>query len=161
MESSSVIPNYIFRPNRVVHLILIILGISGLIITLEDGTVSRSEYAVFLSAIFLIIFFILSLKRLLIGVDNHGITHRQIFKETFISWDEIKAADIKVQSHGSGNSFVWILERYNKPSHKIDFVGRTNMQLLADALITKCPTANISQKVKKFAADKNTSLFLN
>ena len=139
----------------------IILFIGYLIIILEEGYISRKEYIPFIIAFLLFCWSILSLQRKKIIADDHGITIRMIFKEIFIDWKEIKSVDIKIKT-GHGLSPEWKFERWGKPDYTLDFsYGRNNMHILSQALVTKCQNAHISNKVRKFAENKNYSLLLN
>jgi hypothetical protein len=143
------------------YLIFIIIVPYYAITVFRQGHVERKDYAVLICGAFLLVWAILSLQRRLMIIDDHGITSRKIFKEIFIAWSEIKSVDIVVKTHGQGLSLSWKFERFDKPTYEMDFsYGKSKMQILADAIVTKCSAANVSDKVKRFAKDKNTSLLL-
>jgi len=86
---------------------------------IEQGEIKRSDYAVVFCGLFLLTYFAISFKRVLIYIDNDGILGQKIFSKTFIEWKEITAADIVMEGASKGVSVNWILERTGKEPYRI------------------------------------------
>ena len=153
---------YTFRPPRWIFLSFIVMCVVYGGFLVEAKEIKRKEYAAVFSAVFLCCYSVLTIKRVMIHIDNDGILHRKIFSETFISWKEITAADIIIESHGHGISPWWNFERANKKPYKIDVpYGRKKYNILAEALVMRAPHAQLSNKIIKLSEGKNTNLLLD
>ena len=148
------------KPPKYVYYILILLAVVNYIIVIDQGSITKKEYAVLAISAFLIIWSIFSLQRLKIIIDDHGITNRTLFKEVFIEWKEITFVDIRINSAGHGISFLWKLKRVDKPDYHLNISGRKNMQLFARLVIVKLGEDYVAEKVKKFSENINHSLLL-
>lgn len=153
---------YTFRPSKLIFLILIGMCLLYGIFLFEQGGVKRNEYAIVLSAIFLVAYSILAMKRLKIYIDNDGILHQKIFSTTFINWQDIIASDIVIEAHGHAITPRWVFQTKNNKSYKMDMpYGKKNIRILAEALVMRAPAARLTNKIINLSKGEDTSLFLD
>lgn len=154
---------YTFRPNRWVFLLLIGLSLACGGFLFEQKEIKRSDYGVVFCAVLVCTFCVLSLKRVLIQIDNDGILDRKIFSQTYIPWDEIDASDVIIESHVHGISPRWLFETIDKKPYKMDvpYSKKKNVRILAEALVMRAPHAQLSNKIIKLSEGKTTNLIMD
>jgi hypothetical protein len=132
------------------------------VILYKQKEINRSEYGIVVCGVFVCAFCTLSIRRVMIQIDNDGILDRKIFSQTYIPWIEINGSDIIIESQGHGISPRWLFERVDKKPYKMDVpYSKKNYRILAEALVMRAPLAQLSNKIIKLSEGKNTNLMLD
>lgn len=96
------------------------------------------------------------MSKMLITVDNDGLTYKTAFKERSISWKDITRSYLKVVNTGKSNQRYWYFDHTaGKPLYfSTDSFSRESIKTIAGALVDKCPAAEIEEKIRGFANGK-------
>lgn len=93
------------------------------------------------------------LSRTQIIVDDRGITHRTFFKTKKYSWTGVSKTYIKYHQHEKTGSFDWYLEYFDGrvEQFSINLLSRKSIRTIAEAVTTKCKTADIEKRIYDMA----------
>lgn len=88
--------------------------------------------------------------------DNEGITARTPFQETTIRWNDIKRSYIEKTFTGRSSKRYWYFEREKGKgvSFAIGLYSRRALRDVAEALVTKCPKADIESRIINISQGK-------
>lgn len=130
-----------------------------LFIYIVNQSANQTELTTLLAAggllLFLLIYYMLSKNKLII--DDEGITQQLFFgKEKRLIWHDIKASNLSWHFHGHGGSLEWSVIPYSGKhiSWQTSFYSRSQLQLIAEAIVTKCEMAVIDERIKNVAMGK-------
>jgi len=90
-----------------------------------------------------------------IEIDNDGFV-KYLFKgKRNIKWSEINKVYTEWQFHGHGASLHLCFNFTNGTNYNLPltFYSRKSMKILCESIVSACPQADISQKVKNMASD--------
>jgi hypothetical protein len=90
-----------------------------------------------------------------IEVTNDGITAKNPFKTRSIEWKNITRSYFKMVHTGKSSKRMWYFENFEKRIRfATNLYSRKALRTIAEALVTKCPNAEIDQKIKNIAEGK-------
>jgi c-di-AMP phosphodiesterase-like protein len=87
--------------------------------------------------------------------DNESITSKNPFRTRNILWKDVTRSYMKVIHTGKSSKRMWYFENYNKRFRfATNLYSRKALRTIAEALVTKCPGAEIDQRIKDIAEGK-------
>jgi c-di-AMP phosphodiesterase-like protein len=90
-----------------------------------------------------------------IEFDNDGITNKNPFRITSIQWKDVTRSYFRVVHTGKSSKRMWYFENFEKKFRfATNLYSRKALRAIAEALITKCPNAEIDQKIRNIAEGK-------
>lgn len=90
-----------------------------------------------------------------IEFDNDSITHKNPFRSKSILWRDVTRSYFRVVHTGKSSKRMWYFENYEKTFRfATNMYSRKALKSIAEALVTKCPNAEIEQKIRSIAEGK-------
>ncbi len=136
-----------------------ILLLSALPIALSQTLHSYDRGAIaflFLSFLFCLILYI-TIKKIQIYIDDDKMVISDLLRKRTLLWADVIASDVTWSVEGGHSaSLNWIFETIKKKhiEIKLGYYSRGDMTILANQLIEKAKTANISKKIHNMAENK-------
>jgi len=126
----------------------------GVIYFSEEGEKQEVFIAVaIMSAVFLIIYFLLNKSYIMI--DDHGITAKNVLREKSIDWKDIRRSYFKIIHTGKSSKRMWYFEGERSDLRfSSNLYSRQSLKTIAEALVGKCPGAEIDDKIRNIAEGK-------
>lgn len=133
---------------------VIATGVGLMEFRVSDAGFIKSMFLIGLSIFAALFYFVLS--RLKIVIDDHGLMMQMLLKTESLRWAEISSSNLSFEFHGHTGDVKWVFERITKKAFSFSptFFSRQDLQAVAEALLSKCPKADISEKVRKMAEGK-------
>jgi c-di-AMP phosphodiesterase-like protein len=90
-----------------------------------------------------------------VEIDNDGITSKNPFRTRSILWKDVTNSYFKVIHTGKSSKRMWYFEHFDKHFRfATNLYSRKSLRTIAEALIMKCPNAQIDQKIRDIAEGK-------
>jgi hypothetical protein len=105
-------------------------------------------------ALFIVVFYFLGKTRIII--DNERLKFQYFFKkQAVIAWEDMLSTKLGWHYHGHGATIEWeFISRSGKKTFYPFFYSRKSLQLIAEALMEKCPDAVTDKRIRNMAAGK-------
>jgi hypothetical protein len=87
-----------------------------------------------------------------VELNNDGITAKNPFKTKSIEWKDVTRSYFRVIHTGKSSKRMWYFENDSRSFHfATNLYSRNSLKAIAEALIAKCPGAEIEQKIRNIA----------
>jgi hypothetical protein len=144
---------YLRPRSGIVHLALIPV----LIFVVIANTTSADAMLKLMSAIMLLvpIGMYVFITNSYVELNNESITAKNPFKTRTIEWKDVARSYFKVIHTGKSSKRMWYFENFEKSIRfATNLYSRRSLQTIAEALVMKCPHAEIDEKIKRIAEGK-------
>jgi c-di-AMP phosphodiesterase-like protein len=137
---------------------IILLALIPLIIVLGvANTLHKDNTIIIVSALMMLIpvGIYIFITNSYVEVDNDGITSKNPFKTKSILWKDVTNSYFKVIHTGKSSKRMWYFENFDQRFRfATNLYSRKALRTIAEALMSKCPNAEIDQKIRNIAEGK-------
>lgn len=143
------------KPRLWFVLIPLFLILVALIIALTKAPLKGAIGILIFCLAFLILLSI-AYNRVEIIIDQSGLTSKTLFKTRHILWKNVFKTYVWFYFDGQSGNFIWHFETatQNKLELAVGMYSRKSLKLIAEAVVTHCPHAQIEPKIKSMASGK-------
>lgn len=143
------------RPRKFVFLIPLAFCIGLFIIVGMQKNLPTEVELIFLIPLGILLIIWLGFRRILLTIDNEGLTYKSIFRTRQFSWNEVQKTYIKYKSHGKGGNHYWFFELANgRFKFTTGLYSRKSLQQVAQAVLEKCNNAQVEDRILNMAEGK-------
>ena len=143
------------RPRKFIFLIPLAFCIGLFIIVGTQKNLPAEVELIFLIPLAILLLIWIVYRRILLTIDNEGLTYKSIFTTKRFAWNEVQKTYIKYKSHGKSGSHYWFFELTNgRFKFSTGLYSRRSLQHVAQAVIEKCNNAQAEDRILNMAEGK-------
>lgn len=122
----------------------------------DKANISLDDYLCLAFLIILVVFFTYLPTLTQLEIYNEGFTKKELFKTREFFWEDVQSAELDWHFHMHGVNLFMKFRFYNGKDYlfPLTFYSRKNIQILCEAIVSACPDAKISDKIKNMAEGK-------
>jgi hypothetical protein len=140
------------RPRKFIFLIPLIFCVGLFIIVGAQKSPSIEVELIFLIPLGILLIIWTAYRRIILTIDNEGLTYKSIFSTKQFAWNEVQRTYIKYKSHGKSGSHYWFFELVNgRFKFSTGLYSRRSLQQVAQAVLEKCTTAQVEDRILNMA----------
>jgi hypothetical protein len=143
------------RPRKFIFLIPLAFCIALFIIIGTQKNLPTEVELIFLIPLIILLIIWTIFRRILLTIDNEGLTYKSIFTTKQLTWNDVQKTYIKYKSHGKSGSHYWFFELNNtRFKFSTGLYSRRSLQQVAEAVVEKCKNTEIEERIYKMAEGK-------
>lgn len=140
------------RPRTFVFIIPLVFCIALLVILGTQKNLPPQVQYIFLIPFAILALIWLGYRKILVTLDNEGLTYKGMFSTKQVLWIQVQKTYIKYQSHGKSGNHYWFFELPDKRVKiSTGLYSRKSLQIISEAVVEKCKKAEIEDRIFQMA----------
>ena len=145
------------RTNRSLLLILFLELVAIFLILNKDDRIIFQDYILIIAILIIPMSAVFIYKYSVLKIDASGLEKRSFKTRVSFKWQEIKRADVEIHTNFFPNTHRHAIKLKSGNKELIILLtdySRKKVKILCEAIVSTCPDANISDKIRNMAEGK-------